>query len=70
VKNQLASYDGGEASRRYAMQSSDFGRASTLIARRAHELSYTGHVASKPEAAHHRHHDPGSQNYLDFFPSL
>jgi TonB-dependent receptor len=74
VKNQLASYDGGETiTAGYAMQSSDFGAMHVNVGLRAEytNSSYTGHVASKPSSgATTVTTTPGSQNYLDLFPSL
>jgi TonB-dependent receptor len=74
VKNQLASYDGGETiTAGYAMQSSDFGAMHVNLGLRAEytNSSYTGHVASKPQSgATTVTTTPGSQNYLDLFPSV
>ena len=74
VKNQLASYDGGETiTAGYAMQSSDFGAMHVNVGLRAEytNSSYTGHVATKPQSgATTVTTTPGSQNYVDLFPSV
>ena len=74
VKNQLGSYNGGETiTAGYAMQSSDFGAMHVNVGLRAEltNSSYTGHVASKPQGgATTVTTTPGSQTYLDLFPSV
>ena len=74
VKNQLGSYDGGETiTAGYAMHTSDIGSLHVNIGLRT-ELTnskYTGHVATKPATgATVVTTTPGSQNYVDVFPSL
>jgi TonB-dependent receptor len=74
VKNQLGSYDGAETiAAGYAMHTSDVGALHINVGLRAEETNsrYTGHVASKPQGGTTTvTTTPGSQTYLDLFPSL
>lgn len=74
TKNALASYSGGETIYAgYGMHTSDVGALHVNVGLRAEvtHSDYTGHVASKPSGgATTVTTTPGSQQYLDLFPSV
>lgn len=73
TKNLLGSYDGGETiSAAYLMHTSDMGAMHVNLGVRSEVTSsrYTGHVATKDNGATAVTTVPGSQTYVDLFPSV
>ncbi len=74
VKNALGSYDGSETiTSAYAMHTTDMGALHVNLGLRAEltNSSYTGHVAAAPQnGTTVVTTTPGSQNYVDLFPSV